>query len=258
MELRGTCLALGKGKLLYYYHQLFTLDAFLGWKHWCSDVLTISPNLSVIQLRRTLCDSVDCSPPVHGILSMEFSRPEYWSGLPFSTPGVLPDPGIEPRSSSLQAGSLPSDPKQPSILTHTITNGFLRNTKSWHKAFLSLRISISCIVKELFKSYLDIDFYCVSSCSVSLLFKKHNNFSFQCQISVKSFWRHCQQRLNQRLRCWRCPKLNDKDDEMRNRDRVRACALHHRRLPPACDLRCRRYHTRPYFRDVKIMLKKVS
>ena len=28
--------------------------------------------------------------------SMEFSRPEYWSGLPFPSPGDLPDPGIEP------------------------------------------------------------------------------------------------------------------------------------------------------------------
>ena len=39
--------------------------------------------------------------------SMEFSRQEYWSGLPFSTPGDLPDPGIEPTSPTLQVGSLP-------------------------------------------------------------------------------------------------------------------------------------------------------
>ena len=36
-------------------------------------------------------------------LSMEFSRQEYWSGLPFPSPGDLPDPGIEPGSPSLQA-----------------------------------------------------------------------------------------------------------------------------------------------------------
>ena len=35
--------------------------------------------------------------------SMEFSRQEYWSGLPFPSPGHLPDPGIEPRSPLLQA-----------------------------------------------------------------------------------------------------------------------------------------------------------
>ena len=43
-------------------------------------------------------------------LSMEFSRKEYWSGLPFLSPGDLPDPGIEPRSPVLQADSLQSEP----------------------------------------------------------------------------------------------------------------------------------------------------
>ena len=43
-------------------------------------------------------------------LSMGFSRQEYWSGLPFPSPGDLPDPGIEPRSSALQADALPSEP----------------------------------------------------------------------------------------------------------------------------------------------------
>ena len=37
------------------------------------------------------------------IQSMEFSRPEYWSGLPFPSPGDLPNPGIKPRSPTLQA-----------------------------------------------------------------------------------------------------------------------------------------------------------
>ena len=40
-------------------------------------------------------------------LSMGFSRQGYWSGLPFPSPGDLPDPGIEPRSPALQADSLP-------------------------------------------------------------------------------------------------------------------------------------------------------
>ena len=39
--------------------------------------------------------------------SMGFSRQEYWSGLPFPSPGDLPDPGIEPRSPALQADALP-------------------------------------------------------------------------------------------------------------------------------------------------------
>ena len=38
---------------------------------------------------------------------MGFPRQEYWSGLPFPPPGDLPDPGIKPMSSALQADSLP-------------------------------------------------------------------------------------------------------------------------------------------------------
>ena len=41
---------------------------------------------------------------------MEFSRQEYWSGLPFPSPGDLPDPGNEPGSPALQADALPSEP----------------------------------------------------------------------------------------------------------------------------------------------------
>ena len=43
-------------------------------------------------------------------LSVGFSRQDYWSGLPFPSPGDLPDPGIEPRSPALQANALPSEP----------------------------------------------------------------------------------------------------------------------------------------------------
>ena len=41
---------------------------------------------------------------------MGFSRQEYWSGLPFSSPGDLPNPGIEPGSPALQADALTSEP----------------------------------------------------------------------------------------------------------------------------------------------------
>ena len=49
-------------------------------------------------------------------LSMGFSRQECWSGLPFPSPGDLPDPGIKPGSPALQADVLPSEPpgKPPS------------------------------------------------------------------------------------------------------------------------------------------------
>ena len=41
---------------------------------------------------------------------MAFSKQEYWSGLPFLSPGDPPDPGIEPGSPALQADTLPSEP----------------------------------------------------------------------------------------------------------------------------------------------------
>ena len=43
--------------------------------------------------------------------SMEFSRPECWSGQPFPSPGDVPNPGIEPKSPTLQADSLPAEPQ---------------------------------------------------------------------------------------------------------------------------------------------------
>ena len=48
-------------------------------------------------------------------LSMGFSRQEYWSGLPFPSPGDLPNPGIEPGSSASQADALPSEPPRKSL-----------------------------------------------------------------------------------------------------------------------------------------------
>ena len=47
---------------------------------------------------------------LQALLSMGFSRQEYWSGLPFPSPGKLPDPGIKPRSPALQGDCLPTEP----------------------------------------------------------------------------------------------------------------------------------------------------
>ena len=63
----------------------------------------------VAQSCPTLCDPMDCGPH-QASPSMEFSRHEYWSGLPFPSPGDLPDPGIEPGSPALQADASPSEP----------------------------------------------------------------------------------------------------------------------------------------------------
>ena len=61
--------------------------------------------LSCVQLFVTPWTVAYQDPP-----SMEFSRPEYWSGLPFPSPGDLPDSGIELRSPALQADALLSEP----------------------------------------------------------------------------------------------------------------------------------------------------
>ena len=62
--------------------------------------------------------TVACQAP----LSMEFSRQEYWSGLPCPTPGNLPDPGIEPRfliSSVLAGGLFTTEPPGKSLVIFT-------------------------------------------------------------------------------------------------------------------------------------------
>ena len=61
-------------------------------------------SFSHVQLFATLWTVAYQAPP-----SMEFSRQEYWSGLPFPSPWDLPHPGIEPGSPALRADSLPSE-----------------------------------------------------------------------------------------------------------------------------------------------------
>ena len=59
-------------------------------------------------------------------LSMGFSRQEYWSGLPFPSPGDLPDPGIKPKSPILQADALTSEP--PGMVNTEIKLIIFRNS----------------------------------------------------------------------------------------------------------------------------------
>jgi len=54
-------------------------------------------------------------------LSMEFSRQEYRSGLPFSSPRDFPNPGIKPRFPAFQADSLPLEPPGKSYVLHSIS-----------------------------------------------------------------------------------------------------------------------------------------
>ena len=70
--------------------------------------------LSRVRLFATPWTVAHQAPP-----SMGFSRQEYWSGLPFPSPGDLPNPGIKPRSPTLQADALTSEPPGKPLTAHT-------------------------------------------------------------------------------------------------------------------------------------------
>ena len=72
---------------------------------WSSVGCTCVLNLCHVQLLATPWTVARQAP-----LSMGFSRQESWSGLPFPSPGDLPDPGIKPRSPAFQAAALTSEP----------------------------------------------------------------------------------------------------------------------------------------------------
>ena len=88
-------------------------------------------------------------------LSMEFSRQEYWSGLPFPSPGDLPDPGIKPMSPALAGGFFTTEPlRKPSIKLEEFkciycwrgqwTYSWSVNLKNWNLSFsVSGRVNIS-------------------------------------------------------------------------------------------------------------------
>ena len=83
---------------------------------WLSDsVIHIVKSLSRVLLFATPWTVAYQAPP-----SMGFSRQEYWSGLPFPSPGDLPNPGIEPKSPAFQADALTSEP----IYIHSFSYSF--------------------------------------------------------------------------------------------------------------------------------------
>ena len=66
----------------------------------------------------------------YALLSMEFPRQEYWSGLPFPSPGDLPNAGIKLGSSALQAGSLLSEPPEKPLCINNIIKVLLLMNES--------------------------------------------------------------------------------------------------------------------------------
>ena len=94
-------------------HTVYTNDWLISWKSMCVDSVILlwyffhmyAQLLSRVQLFATPWTVTYQAP-----LSMGFSRYEYWNGLPFPSPGDLPNPWIESVSPSLQADALPSEP----------------------------------------------------------------------------------------------------------------------------------------------------
>ena len=75
---------------------------------------------------------------------MEFTRQEYWSELSFPSPGDLPDPGIKPTSSALQAGSLPLSHQESPVICVDVVNrsGDGEPLKYWGCFLLNLVVVI--------------------------------------------------------------------------------------------------------------------
>ena len=74
---------------------------------------TLSTEPLVLVPDNQLCLTVTAWTAAHQApLSMGFSRQEYWSGVPFTSPGDLPNPEIQAGSPALQADSLPSEPPE--------------------------------------------------------------------------------------------------------------------------------------------------
>ena len=97
----------------------------------CMKVKSESESLSRVRLLATPWTAVHQAP-----LSMEFSRQEHWSGLPFPAPGDLPNPGIKHKSPALQADSLPSEPPGKPIVSTRLASLMVSPR---HKVHFNLR-----------------------------------------------------------------------------------------------------------------------
>ena len=96
----------------------------------------------------TLCDPMDCSHQASR--SMGSPRQEHWTGLPFPSPGDLPNPGIKPGSPALQVDSLLSEPPGKPLKalcarahTHTHTHTHTPNKTLWKRPNLQIVRNIS-------------------------------------------------------------------------------------------------------------------
>ena len=105
--------------------------------------------MKVKSLSRVRLFATPCTVAYQASLSMGFSRQEYWSGLPFPSPGDLPDPGIEPRSPALEADALTSEP--PGKINNFIAYEIQINIRPMFSRILSkipyLEFVVLCVIK---------------------------------------------------------------------------------------------------------------
>ena len=128
--------------------------------------------LSRVQLLVTPWTVAYQAPP-----SMEFSRQEYWSGLPFLSPGDLPDPGIEPRFPTLQADTLPSEPPGKTVFKFYVKrNLFKKRYKEYSTRFRTVtsRTVISKLDRDIIHKVMLVNY------NTPIVFKKliHNIYIF--------------------------------------------------------------------------------
>ena len=112
--------------------------------------------------------------------SMQFSTQEYWSGLPCSPPGDLPNPGIEPRSPELQVDSLPfvtpGKPKNTGVGSLSLLQGDLPQPRSW--------TGVSCIAGRFFNNWATREALTDCCCDVS-------HWKVRVGLVDSTEWRSC-------------------------------------------------------------------
>ena len=127
-------------------------------------------------------------------LSMRFFRQEYWSGLPFPSPGDLSNPGIEPRSPVLQAYSLWTEPpgKTDSKVTSkvkckyycepfsTTQRGVIFGVISVSHLFVNFHILGLIVPKAL-----SLLHFCFESLPLNLLYSRVARYNTGCSVKIE-------------------------------------------------------------------------
>ena len=134
--------------------------------------------------------------------SLGFSRQEYWSGLPFPSPGDLLDPGIKPRSPALQADTLTSEPPRQtpdgiSALLRRRNQGFLSFMRLiWARRLLSPSQKVGSHQDTKSAGILILDFPAFRLWEINICCLRHPVYGFFCCCCCCCFFFFCSSILN--------------------------------------------------------------